>query len=160
MKSILLASLSMLAIIGSANAASQWTDEETAAGLKKVEYVRYALSGQKLSLGSLIALDVDCSVAESYQASIIKEAEHGVVDIVPQTVSVFYAKDNPRSKCNDQRFEGHMLIYTAKKDYTGPDGFTILEVFPSGFARETTFLLNVRAFKPTRAADSVPRVKR
>jgi hypothetical protein len=42
-KSILLASAIALAVVGNASAADKWTDEETSAGLKKIEHTRYAV---------------------------------------------------------------------------------------------------------------------
>src|SRR5262249_7221638 len=156
-RSMLFASAVTLAVIGSANAVNyKWTDDETAAGLKKIEITRYAFAGHKINLFFLVALEVDCSVTELYQASIVKEPEHGIAEITPHTDFSSYAKDNPRSKCNETKVAGEMLSYKGKDGYAGPDNVTVLEVFPGGLAREVTFILNVRAFKPTRSAGTPP----
>jgi len=156
---MLLASAVMLAVIGNVSAAEKWTDEESAAGLKKTELTRYAFAGYKMNLAFLVSLNIDCSVVEIYQASIVKEPEHGTAEIAPHTDFASYAKENPRSKCNETKVAGEVLSYKAKDGYHGPDSLTVLEIFPSGFARETTFNLNVRAIKPTRSAGPLPRVK-
>src|SRR5262245_41850628 len=62
---VLLASTSVLA-------AEQWTEAETATGVKKVEYVRYAFAGQKMKLQLLSAMDMDCSIIEGWAFEIIK----------------------------------------------------------------------------------------
>jgi len=147
LKSILLASAIALAVVGNASAADKWTDEETSAGLKKVEHTRYALSGSPLRLQFLYALNPDCTFIDGYQFAIIKEPEHGTAEIVPHTAFPIFAKDNPRFKCNEQQIQGQALIYKPDDNYEGPDSFTFLNLTPSGFAQETTYTFNVRAFK-------------
>jgi hypothetical protein len=147
LKSILLASAIALGVVGNASAADKWTDEETSAGLKKIERTRYALSGSPLRLQFLYALNSDCSFIDGYQFAIIKEPDHGTAEIVPYTAFPSFAKDNPRFKCNEQQIQGHALIYKPNDNYEGPDSFTFLDLTPSGFAQETTYTFNVRAFK-------------
>jgi hypothetical protein len=158
--------LTLAILAGAASAASaaadKWTDEETSAGLKKVEQVRYALSGSLLRLRFLYALNLDCSPFEGYQFAIIKEPEHGTAEIVPYTAFPNFAKESSRFKCNERQIEGQALTYKPKDNYEGPDSFTFLELSPSGFATETTYTFNVRSFKakPKSAAkveeDSMP----
>src|SRR5262249_52607609 len=137
-----------LAVVGNASAAAnKWTDEETSAGLKKVEQVRYALSGRPLRLQFLYALNSDCSFIDGYQFAIIKEPEHGTAEIVPYTAFPSFAKDNPRFKCNEQQIQGQALIYKPNDNYEGPDSFIFLDLTPSGFAKEITYTFNVRSFK-------------
>jgi len=140
----LLASTSVLA-------AEQWTDDEITSGIKKVDFVRFAPSGKTLNLRFLLALAPDCSVVD-YEFTITKQAEHGKVEIVPHTNYPNYKKDNPRYKCNEQRFEGFMLTYKSQVGYSGPDSFTFLEISPSGLANEVTYHLNVRSFETPRPA--------
>jgi len=156
LKSILLASAIALAIVGNANAADPWTNEETSAGVKKVEYTRYAFDGRKINLQFMGTLNADCTQPEEYEASIITEPKHGVAELEPRTDFMNYAKDNPRAKCNETKYASLMLTYKAKDGYAGPDSVTVFEVFPSGLAREITFTLNVRAIKPSRSAETVP----
>ena len=104
LKSILLASAIALAIVGNANAADPWTNEETSAGVKKLEYTRYAFAGRKINLQFMGTLNADCTQPEEYEASIITEPKHGVAELEPRTDFMNYAKDNPRAKCNETKY--------------------------------------------------------
>jgi hypothetical protein len=59
-----LAVAAMLIAMVPAHAAQQWTDEEQASGVKKIEMVRYAFAGQKMKLQLLYAMDLDCSTID------------------------------------------------------------------------------------------------
>src|SRR5262249_6851165 len=85
-----------------------------------------------------------------------KQAEHGVAEIVPYEFFPSYPKDSPRFKCNDKKTRGIAVEYTAKAGYKGRDQFTVLDVAASGFAREITYTLNVRALKAESAAKEIP----
>ena len=76
MKRLLLATLALGLLSSAALPADKWTDEEFAAGVKKVEYVRYAISGKTMKLNFYYALDTDCADV-GYSYSIMKQAEHG-----------------------------------------------------------------------------------
>ena len=60
---IILSFLSIAAVIymapQPAKTAEQWTEEETASGVKKVEYVRYALAGSKMTIQLLYAMQLE-----------------------------------------------------------------------------------------------------
>jgi len=149
-----------IALLASPVMAQKWTEEEIASGTKKQEFVRYAPSGKTMKIGHLYALEEDCSDAE-FTYSIQKQAEHGKAEIVPASFHPTFGKENPRYKCNEQMIDGFLLTYTSKKDYTGPDSFTLLVVTSSGLAREETYTFNVRKFetppaKKDRNASAVP----
>jgi len=145
-----------LALSSPSALSQQWTDDETRAGMKKVDQTRFTSSGKPLTLFFMASLNLDCSPSEDYQFELTKEPEHGTVDFVPDFANPSYAKDNPRAKCNDKKVEGHLLRYQSNGGYTGMDSFTVLEVFPQGWARETTFHMNVRPIKSKGcAADAI-----
>jgi len=125
-----------------------WTEEEQASGIRKLEVVRYAFAGQKMRLRQIYALDLDCTSTE-WSFEIIKQPEHGTAEIVPQSFYPTYPKDNPRFRCNEQKIEGHVLIYTPNKGYKGPDSFVYQEINSYGLAWETTYNLNVRSVPAT-----------
>jgi hypothetical protein len=149
LKSILFASAAMLAVVGSVNADDTWTAEENAAGVKKQEVVRYAFAGNKMTLANLFSMTPDCSIVEGWAYEIIKQPEHGIAEIVPTTTFSTWPKDNPRYKCNERKVDAHMVTYTPKVGYKGPDSLTYVEIGPSGLAWETTFHFNVRPFPTT-----------
>jgi len=156
MRKFVLALAFLVSTVCAALAAEHWTDDEVAAGMKKVEFVRFAPSGKTMNLRFLLALNPDCSVVD-YEFAITKQAEHGKAEIVPHADYSTYTKDNPRAKCNEQKIEGFMLTYKSNNGYTGPDSFTYWELTPSGLAREVTYHLNVRSFetpRPTKGRDA------
>jgi hypothetical protein len=149
MKSILVSAL-VLGLLTSAafTAEKPWTDEEQTSGVRKQEYVRYAFAGQQMRLRQIYALDIDCTPTE-WAYEITKQPEHGTVEIITTSFYPTYPKDNPRFRCNEQKIEGHALIYTPAKGYKGPDSFVFQEINNSGFAWETTYTFNVRSAPAT-----------
>ena len=97
LKSILLASAIALAVVGNASAAEKpWTDEEQAAGIRKLEFVRYAFAGKQQTIQLLYALNPDCSEVDGWVFEITKQPEHGVANVEPSSFFPIYPKDNPR----------------------------------------------------------------
>jgi hypothetical protein len=154
MRKLVLA-LALLASTSALAADPQWTEEEQAAGVKKLEFVRYAFAGKVQNLQLLYALNPDCSEVEGWEFEITKQPEHGVANIEPYSAFPLYPKDNPRYKCNEHKVQMQVLTYQAKEGYKGPDSLTYLEIGPSGIAWEKTFHFNVRAPVKARNADGV-----
>jgi len=145
MKTLLFAALALGLLTSVAFTADKpWTEEELASGIRKAEALRYAFAGQKMKVRYLYALDLDCTSTE-WAFEIIKQPEHGTVEIVTQSFFPMYPKDNPRSRCNEQKIDGHLIIYTPSKSYKGPDSFVLQEINGSGIAWETTYNFNVRS---------------
>jgi hypothetical protein len=145
MKVIAVLTLGLLS--SAAVADDKWTSEENAAGLKQMEYTRYAFAGKLLRLRPLYALNMDCSPFEGYQFAVIKAPEHGTAEVVPHTFFPTFAKDNPRSKCNEKQIDAQALVYQPNDNYEGRDSFVFLELSPSGYATEVTYTFNVRLLK-------------
>ena len=157
LKSILLASAIALAVVGNASAAEKpWTDEEQAAGIRKLEFVRYAFAGKQQTIQLLYALNPDCSEVDGWVFEITKQPEHGVANVEPSSFFPIYPKDNPRYKCNEHKIQGQILTYQPKDGYKGQDTLVFLEIAPSGLAWEKTFHFNVRAPAKARNADVIP----
>lgn len=149
MKSILATALALGLLTSAAFTADRpWTEEELTSGVRKIEVVRYAFSGQKMRLRQIYALDVDCTPME-WAFEIVKQPEHGTAEIVTTSFYPTYPKDNPRYRCNEQKIEGHALIYTPAKGYKGPDSFIYQEINGYGLAWETTYNFNVRSMPAT-----------
>jgi len=125
--------------------AADWSDEETASGVKKEEYLRYAFAGHKMELAFLYSLDIDCSLYEGYAYEIIKQPEHGTAELKPHTAFPYFPKGNPRVRCNEQKVDGQLLTYKPNAGYKGPDSLTYVMIAPSGLAWERTYKFNVRS---------------
>jgi len=106
--------MALLASTSALAADPQWTEEEQAAGVKKLEFVRYAFAGKVQNLQLLYALNPDCSEVEGWEFEITKQPEHGVANIEPYSAFPFYPKDNPRYKCNEHKIQMQVLTYQAK----------------------------------------------
>jgi hypothetical protein len=149
MRRLLLAVLAIGLLSSTTLANEEWTEEETNAGVKKMEFVRYAFAGVTMKLQYLYALDLDCSTFDGYEYEITKRPEHGTAEIVTQTFFPMYPKGNPRFRCNENKVDGFMLTYTPKVGYKGPDSLTYTMIGPSGLAWEKTYNFNVRSAPAT-----------
>ena len=49
-----------------------------------------------------------------------------------------------RFKCNDKKTRGLLINYKSNGGYVGPDAFDILVLYPTGYAREVHYNVNVR----------------
>jgi hypothetical protein len=130
-------------------ASAQDEDPKTEAlrqeGVQKFAFTRFASSGKKVSLDFVFALNPDCSPQDgSIEIKTTTEPAHGTIEVVPGDRFPVYAKTNVRFKCNDKRTRGHLINYKSTGGYVGPDKFEVLYLYPTGFAREVTFDLNVR----------------
>jgi hypothetical protein len=140
----LAAVLTLGLLSSSALAADDWTPEELATRLKKVEITRHALSGNRLMIGFYAALNPDCSIVDGYEYKITKEPEHGTAEFVQSANFLSFPKDNPRFKCNEKKVSGLVLTYRSNDGYAGADAFEFLDLSPGGLAREVTVHVNVR----------------
>jgi hypothetical protein len=149
MKKLALAVLALGLLTSAAFTAEKpWTEDEMSSGVRKADFVRYAFAGQKMKLRYVYAMDLDCSATE-YAFEIAKQPEHGTAEIVTASFFPMYTKDNPRFRCNEQKIEGHLLVYTPSKNYKGPDSLIFREISNSGMAFETTYSFNVRSLPVT-----------
>jgi hypothetical protein len=140
-----LAVAAMLTATVPVHATEQWTEEENASGVKKIEMVRYAFAGQKMKLQLLYAMDLDCSAIDGWAFEITKQPEHGTAEITPTSAFPTFPKENPRYKCNEHKVDAQVLTYKANAGYKGPDSLTYIEIAPSGYAFEKTYRFNVRS---------------
>jgi hypothetical protein len=87
----------------------------------------------------------DCSPLDGdIEVRTAKQPEHGGVEIVAGDRFPNFAKDNVRAKCNAKKLRGVIVNYKSSGGYVGPDGFDLLVLYPTGFAREVRFNINVR----------------
>ena len=79
-----------------------------------------------------------------YDVKTTKEPEHGTVEIVPAENFSTFAKDNVSFKCNARKMSGFNVNYKPSEEYRGPDEFTVLVLWPNGYASEAHFKMVVR----------------
>jgi opacity protein-like surface antigen len=132
-----------VALLSTAAAAKDWTQEETLAGMQKLEYTRYAPSGENQLLDFLTVVQLGCLPYERNPVvRTIRAPEHGTVETASGEGYAKFLGDT--AKCNDQKVAGTKLSYKSTSGYTGPDTFTVLVMYPNSFAREVTYKMIVR----------------
>jgi hypothetical protein len=124
--------------------AQEYSKEEIESGVQRLEYTRHVSSGAKRTLDFLAIANPDCSIPEGFEVRKTEDPQHGTVEILPTRGFARWAKDNPRSKCNDRKIQGFNLNYKSADGYHGPDGFDILMLYPNGYAREVHYNMDVR----------------
>jgi len=147
MKKFLLTACAFGLLLSSAVAQDEAKEEAwRTEGVQRVDFTRFVSSGKKFTLDFAYALNPDCSQLESGPIEIktTTEPTHGTIEIVPGDRFPNYAKTNVRFKCNEKRTRGLLINYKSTGGYVGPDTFEILVLYPTGYAREVHYNVNVR----------------
>jgi len=133
-------------LLSSASAQDEAKDEAfRKEGLQKFEFTRFVASGKKIRLDFAYAVNPDCSPVEgSIEMKTTTEPAHGTVEIVSGDGFPVFAKTSVRFKCNEKKTRGSFITYKANEKYVGSDKFVILILYPSGYAREVSYNVNVK----------------
>lgn len=79
------------------------------------------LADTKTRIGQLLMIEPDCELIE-LTIRITKAPVNGKLEVVEGEAFPYYAKDNPRAKCNDKKVFGASLIfYAPKAGFKGAD---------------------------------------
>jgi hypothetical protein len=70
-------------------------------------------------------INPDCSVAGDIDARVVKQPEHGDIDLEQGPGFPNFKPDNVRSACNTRSVPGTRVKYTSKDGYLGKDAFEI-----------------------------------
>lgn len=144
MRTFLLAATAF-GLLASPATAREWTKEDLSAGMQKIEYSRYAPSGENRTLEFLYMSRANCALfSDKVVVKAIRKPDHGTVEFEPEENFPTYKDDSKWAKCNEKKLPGVLVKYKSDDDYVGPDIFTILVIFPSGLARELTYKMIVR----------------
>ena len=112
---------------------------------RNLSLLDFVASGKKVTLDFGYALNPDCSPVDgSVEVKTTAEPAQGAIEVVFGHRFPNYAKTNVRFKCNDKKTRGLLINYKSKEGYVGPDAFDILVLYPSGYAREVHYNVNVR----------------
>jgi hypothetical protein len=120
---------------------SKWSRE----GVRTWEYTRFIPANVKrrVGFGYWVATD-ECVGATDIEFRVTKAPEHGAVESLPESGFPNFAKDSPRAKCNGKKIRGVAIYYKPEKDFKGTDEFEVILLYPSGFADEAKFSVNVQ----------------
>jgi hypothetical protein len=114
-----------------------------AEGLQSVQLTRIVPSGTTQRIAFLHAINPDCTASGDVNVRITKQPEHGKIEITPTSHFPRFSKENIRSRCNQHKVKGVLVTYKAEK-YVGDDAFTLLVIYPGGFAEEGHYNISVR----------------
>jgi hypothetical protein len=123
--------------------AEDWSKEEAAAGMKRIEMTRHVPAGKQRTLSSILFLNPDCTVIEDWEAVVTKEPNHGTVAIEAAERFPTYAKENVRSKCNEKKMRMQVINYRAAVGYAGTDTFEVQLLHPNGLAEQHIYTIKV-----------------
>jgi len=144
MKYLLAISTAALLLSSSAIAQEQWTKEEQAAGIKRVEHTRRVpASGKPRVLEDVTYLNADCSVIEDVETTVTKEPQHGSATIETSERYPSYPKDAVRSRCNDRKVKSQQLVYKPALNFTGDDQFEVQTLYANGQVVEYSYHVKV-----------------
>jgi hypothetical protein len=135
-------------LLSSTAIAQEWTKEETASGMRKLELTRRVPAGKQRAFEDLTFLNTDCSNIEAIEIVITKEPEHGTATIDTIERYPAYPKDSARAKCNDRKVKAYLFNYKSGLDYAGDDQFEVQVLNPNGTATE--YVYHVKVIGPSR----------
>jgi CheY-like chemotaxis protein len=138
---LIFATLVAALLSSQAYAQTEWTPEESKAGIRKVEQTRYVRAGKQFS-GSLTFVNTACVVLDA-DHTVTKEPEHGTVTIDIIEHHTNFSKDSARAKCNEKKVRGHVLQYKANAGYAGTDAFEVLSISQTGHATRYVITVNI-----------------
>jgi hypothetical protein len=136
----------LLGVLLSPASAQENTDEAYRfGGVQRFEFTRFVPSGKTVALDFAYALNPDCSLVEGgVDLKTTSEPSNGTVEFKPGIRFPNFSKTNVRYKCNEKKTNGTLINYKSKAGYVGTDKFEVLVLYPSGYAREVEYTVNVK----------------
>jgi hypothetical protein len=114
-----------------------------AEGLQRLQFARTVPSGTNQRIEFVTSLNPDCTSNGDINVRVIKQPEHGKVEIASTAHFPSFSKESNRYKCTQHKVKGVLVNYKAEK-YVGEDAFDLLVLYPGGFAREVHYDIGVR----------------
>ncbi len=111
---------------------------------KPVSVTRFVPSGEARTVGSLAALNPDCSSRGPIVARVIDKPEHGEVGLENGDIFPNYVQNSPLFACNSKRAPGIMINYRSEQDFIGQDSMKIFFIFPDGSGAQWDFIMIVK----------------
>jgi hypothetical protein len=109
-----------------------------AEGLQRLQLARTVPSGTNQRIAFVTSLNPDCTSEGDINVRVIKQPEHGKVEIASTAHFPSFSKESNRYKCTQHKVKGVLVNYKAEK-YVGEDVFDLLIIYPGGFAREVHY---------------------
>ena len=90
-----------------------------------VELTRTVPTGKKRLVAFAANLNPDCSTVGEMDTRVIKQPQHGTVEVEPGSGFTNYPENNQRHGCNLKPSQGMRISYTSKEDFIGKDTFDV-----------------------------------
>jgi hypothetical protein len=111
---------------------------------RPVSATRFVPSSEGRTIGTVTALNPDCSSRGPIVARVVEKPAHGDVGFENGDVFPNYVQTSPLFACNSKRTPGLMISYRSKQDFIGQDNMKVFLIFPDGSVTRWDFTLIVK----------------
>lgn len=113
-------------------------------GVKRVEFNKVVVSGERTREGVAWLIKPDCSMQSIPTVRVVEPPKHGKLVIVKESVFPTTAK-GIYSKCKAVKVQGSVGYYTSDKGYLGMDSLTVRVSYGNGRIEDS--VLNIKVVK-------------
>lgn len=113
-------------------------------GVKRVEFNKVAVSGERTREGVAWHIKPDCSMQNMPTVRVVEPPKHGKLEIVKEGIFPTTAK-GLYNKCRSVKVQGSVGYYTSDKGYIGMDRLTVRVSYGNGRIEDT--VLNIKVVK-------------
>jgi hypothetical protein len=111
---------------------------------KPTNVTRFIPSGEARTIGSVTALNPDCSSRGPIVGRVVEKPTHGEVSFEIGDIFPTYVQTSPLFACNSKRAPGLMINYRSEQDFIGQDNMKIFLIFPDGSGAQWDYMLIVK----------------
>ena len=111
---------------------------------KPINVTRFVPSGEGRTIGSVTALNPDCSSRGPIVGRVVEKPAHGEVSFEIGDIFPTYVQTSPLFVCNSKRTLGLMINYRSEQDFIGQDNMKVFLIFPDGSGAEWDYILIVK----------------
>lgn len=111
---------------------------------KPVNVTRFVPTGEGRTIGSVTALNPDCSSRGPIVARVVEKPAHGDVTFENGDIFPNYVQTSPLVACNSKRTPGLMINYRSEQDFIGQDNMKLFLIFPDGSGVQWDYMLIVK----------------
>jgi len=111
---------------------------------KPTNITRFVPSGEGRTIGSVTALNPDCSLRGPIVGRVVEKPMHGEVGFETGDIFPTYVQTSPLFACNSKRTPGLMINYRSEQDFIGQDNMKVFLIFPDGSGVQWDYMLIVK----------------
>ena len=111
---------------------------------KPINVTRFVPSSEGRTIGSVTALNPDCSSRGPVVGRVVEKPAHSEVSFEIGDIFPTYVQTSPLFVCNSKRTPGLMINYRSEQDFIGQDNMKVFLIFPDGSGAEWDYILIVK----------------